>query len=198
MKRALALMSVIGLVLVPSAAAKGPHAVLSFGSEPVEAGRPWDVTLQLMETRGAARPVLMARQDDRLVAARGRVIGSDDFMTRYRIRTELPADGPWRLAVVDRKRRFEFPAVRVGSGEVPQDYVAFPKGSMADRQGGAGPYDAPDPVPASGEPLPPETVDIAADEPAAGDDGGGSAIWILPVAGLVLAGAGAGVWRLRR
>jgi hypothetical protein len=198
MTRILALLMIAGLVLVPSAAAKGPHAVLSSKSEPVEAGRPWDVTLELMETRGRARPTLLARREDRIVAVRGRLVRSDGFVSRYKLQVVFPRDGRWRLTLVDRKRRFAFPAVAVGSDRVPQDYVAFPKGSMAERQGGGGPYDAPENSVGHGEPLPPETVAIADTDTAADSgDGGGIPLWILPVVGLVLAGAGAGVWRLR-
>jgi hypothetical protein len=189
-KRTLVMSAVIALALAPAAAAKGPHAILSSGSEPVEAGQPWEVRLELMETRGASRPTLMARNGDRLIAVRGRLASSDGFMSRYELQVEFPVEGRWRLAVVDRKRRFEFPAVGVGSGRVPQDHVSFPKGSMAERQGGGGPYDAPEQSVGLGEPLPPETVEIAV-----ADDEGGFPFWILPAAGLVLAGAG--VWRLR-
>lgn len=193
MKRTLVLFALIALAVAPAAAAKGPHAILSSGSEAVEAGQPWDVRLELMETpKGAPQPTLMARHGDRLVAVRGRLASSDGFMSRYELVVEFPVEGRWRLAVVDRKRRFEFPAVGVGSGRVPQDHVSFPKGSMAERQGGGGPYDVPEQSVGFGEQLPPETVEIASEE-----NEGGFALWILPLAGLALAGAGAGVWRLR-
>ena len=76
------------------------------------------------------------RHGDRLIAVSGRLASSDGFMSRYELRVEFPVEGRWHLAVVDRRRRFEFPAVGVGSGRVPQDHVSFPKGSMAERQGG--------------------------------------------------------------
>jgi hypothetical protein len=197
MKRTLgslfALFGALVLVLAPAAAAKGPHAILSSGPEGVEAGEPWDVTLELMETKAPGRPTLMARRGDRIVAARGRRVWADGFAARYRLEMVLPAEGRWRLAVVDGKRRFAFPAVAVGSGSPPRDYVAFPNGSLAKREGGGGAYDAPETSVAHGEPLPPEVVSIAATEP---EDGDGFPLWmILPAAGLVLAGAGA--WRLR-
>jgi hypothetical protein len=80
----------------------------------------------------------------------------------------------------------------VGSGQPPQDYVAFPKGSEAARQGAGGVWmEGPEGGPSSrGTPLPPETVSLA--EPP--DDGGGLALWI-PALGLALAGAG--VWSFR-
>jgi hypothetical protein len=185
MKRTLVLFAVIGLAFAPAAVAKGPHAILSSGSDPVEAGTPWEVRLELFETKGGARPTLMARHGDRLIAVRGRLASSDGFMSRYELRVEFPVEGRWRLAVVDRRRRFEFPAVGVGSGRVPEDYVSFPRG-------GVGPTDVPDQSVGFGEQLPPETVEIATEE-----DESGFAFWILPLAGLALAGAGAGVWRLR-
>lgn len=186
MKRTLVLFALIALAVAPAAAAKGPHAILSSGSEAVEAGQPWDVRLELMETpKGAPQPTLMARHGDRLVAVRGRLASSDGFMSRYELVVEFPVEGRWRLAVVDRKRRFEFPAVGVGSGRVPQDHVSFP-------EGGGRRTDVPEQSVGFGEQLPPETVEIASEE-----NEGGFALWILPLAGLALAGAGAGVWRLR-
>jgi hypothetical protein len=88
--------------------------------------------------------------------------------------------------------------VAVGSGQRPLDYVAFPLGSRAHRQGAGGPWIEPD-VPAGGsaEPLEPEVVQIA-DADSGDHDQSGIAFWILPITGLVLAGAGAGAWRLRR
>jgi hypothetical protein len=195
MKRTLASLIALALVLVlaPTAAAKGPHAVLTSGPEAVEAGEPWDVTLELMETKGRRRPTLMARRGDRIVAARGRRVWADGFAARYRLEMVLPVEGRWRLMVVDGKRRFAFPAVAVGSGSPPQDYVAFPNGSRAKREGGGGPWDAPETSVAHGEPLPPEVVSIAKTD---ADGGDGIPFWLfLPAAGLVLAGAG--VWRLR-
>lgn len=188
MKRILALLTVVGLVLAPSALAKGPHAILTSGPEAVEAGEPWDVTLELMETSGVDRPALVARRGDRVVAVRGRRVASEEPMTRYELRVVLPTEGRWRITVVDRKRRFAFPAVGVGSGTVPVDYVAFPKGSRAERQGGGGPWSAPETSVAAGEPLPPEVIEVATD--AADGDSGGIPLWILPLIGVVLAGAG--------
>ncbi len=103
----------------------------------------------------------------------------------------FPTEGRWRLAVVAEKRRFVFPAVGVGSGSAPQDYVAFPKGSAAARQGAGGVWiEGPGDASGSGTPLPPETVSLA--EPS--HDRGGFPIWI-PALGIALAGAG--VWRFR-
>jgi hypothetical protein len=186
-----------GLALAPDASAKGPHAVLSSDAAAVAAGKPWNVTIEMMETKARSRPTLLARRQDRLVATRGKLVASDGLAARYRMRLVLPSDGRWRLTLVDGKRHFRFPSVAVGSGERPPDYVAFPLGSRAHRQGAGGPWIEPD-VPAGGsaEPLEPEVVQIA-DADSGDHDQRGIALWILPIAGLVLVGAGAGAWRLR-
>ena len=106
----------------------------------------------------------------------------------------FPSEGRWRLALVAEKRRFAFPAIGVGSGEAPQDYVAFPKGSAAARQGAGGVWtEGPEAEPSSrGTPLPPDTFSVA--EPPDDGGGGGVALWI-PALGIALAGAG--VWSFR-
>jgi len=201
MKRTLAIFLFAGLVLAPAASAKGPHAVLSSEAAAVEAGKPWNVTIELMETRKPGRPTLLARRADRVVATRGKVVGGDGFATEYRMQVVLPTDGSWKLTLVEGKRHFRFPSVDVGSGDRPIDYVAFPIGSRAQREGAGGAWIEPD-VPAGGssEPLEPEVVQIASSGSGGGDDDEESGIpfWILPAAGLALAGAGAGAWRFRR
>jgi hypothetical protein len=200
MKRILVVFLFAGLALVPNASAKGPHAVLSSDADAVAAGKPWNVTIQMMETRKArGRPVLVARHQNRLVATRGKLVGRGGVSTRYRMGVVLPIDGRWKLTLVDGKRRFRFPSVAVGSSERPIDYVAFPLGSQAHRQGAGGPWIEPD-VPAGGsaEPLQPEVVQIADTDSGGDDDESGFPFWILPVAGLVVAGAGARAWTLRR
>jgi hypothetical protein len=198
MKRMVVVLVFAGLALAPAANAKGPHAVLSSDAAAVAAGKPWKVTIEMMETKALGRPALLARRQDRLIATRGKLVASDAVVARYRLRVVLPSDGRWRLTLVDGKRHFRFPSVAVGSGERPLDYVAFPLGSRAYRQGGGGQWIEPD-VPAGGsaEPLEPEVVQIA-DADSGDEDRSGIPIWILPVAGLVVAGAGAGAWRLRR
>jgi hypothetical protein len=198
MKRMVVVLVFAGLALAPAANAKGPHAVLSSDAAAVAAGKPWKVTIEMMETKALGRPALLARRQDRLIATRGKLVASDAVVARYRMRVVLPSDGRWRLTLVDGKRHFRFPSVAVGSGERPLDYVAFPLGSRAYRQGGGGQWIEPD-VPAGGsaEPLEPEVVQIA-DADSGDEDRSGIPIWILPVAGLVVAGAGAGAWRLRR
>jgi hypothetical protein len=83
----------------------------------------------------------------------------------------------------------------VGSGEAPQDYVAFPKGSAAARQGAGGVWaQGPDPdAGGRGTPLPPETISLA-EQPD--EDSGGLPLWI-PAVGLALAGAGVFMGRRR-
>jgi hypothetical protein len=198
MKCTVAVLLFAGLALAPGASAKGPHAVLSSDAPALAAGKPWDVAIEMMETKARGRPTLVARREDRLVATRGKLVASDGVAARYRMRVVLPSDGRWRLTLADGKRHFRFPSVAVGSGERPLDYVAFPLGSRAHRQGGGGPWIEPD-VPAGGsaEPLEPEVVQIA-DADSGDHDQGGIPFWILPIAGFVLAGAGAGAWRLRR
>lgn len=198
MKLIVVVLLFAGLALAPDASAKGPHAVLSSDAAAVAAGKPWNVTIEMMETRARRPPTLLARRQDRLIATRGRLVASDGVTTRYRMRVVLPSDGRWRVTLVDGKRHFKFPSVAVGSGQRPLDYVAFPLGSRAHRQGGGGTWIEPD-VPAGGsaEPLEPEVVQIA-DADSGDDDQSGIPFWMLPVAGLVVAGAGAGAWRLRR
>jgi hypothetical protein len=198
MKRIVVVLLFAGLVLAPDASAKGPHAVLSSDAAAVAAGKPWKVTVEMLETKARGQPTLLARRQDQLVATPGKLVASDGFAARYRMRVVLPSDGRWRLTLVDGKRHFRFPSVAVGSGERPLDYVAFPLGSRAHRQGGGGQWIEPDvPVGGSAEPLEPEVVQIA-DADSGDDDESGIRFWILSVAGLMVAGAGAGAWRLHR
>jgi hypothetical protein len=115
----------------------------------------------------------------------------------FKVTTVFPVDGRWQLTLVAGNRRMRFPAVNVGSGEVPQDYVAFPIGSEAARQGGGGVYMEQEPV-GTGQPDPrPPEVFMVADEDSAGDAGSGIGLWLLPVVGVVLAGAGFATVRRR-
>jgi hypothetical protein len=192
MTRKLAVLLVAGLVVAPAASAKGPHAVLTSGPEAVEAGEPWVATVELNEFRHKPHPQAVATRGDRRVPGRLRPVpASMPGAAGFELRMVLPAEGRWRLAVVAGKRRFAFPALRVGSGEVPPDYVAFPKGSAAARQGAGGAWTPGPEGDASGRrtQLPPETVVLA--EPPR-DGGGGIPIWV-PALGLALAGAGVGL-----
>jgi hypothetical protein len=192
MARNLVALLVAGLVFAPAAGAKGPHAALTPGPEAVEAGRPWVANVEFNEFPGQPHPVVFAIQGERRVTAKLRrvpasIVGANGF----RLRMVFPTEGRWRLGVVAEKRRFAFPAISVGSGNPPRDYVAFPKGSEAARQGAGGAWSAGPEADAFGRgtPLPPETVSLA--EPP-DDGGGGIPIWI-PALGLALAGAGVGL-----
>lgn len=198
MTRTLVVLLAVGLVLAPAAVAKGPHAILTSGPDAVEPGRPWVASVELNEFRTAPRPVLIARRGDRTVSAGvDRAAASMAGARAFKVTTVFPVDGRWQLTLVAGNRRMRFPAVNVGSGEVPQDYVAFPIGSEAARQGGGGVYMEQEPV-GTGQPDPrPPEVFMVADEDSAGDGGSGIGLWLLPVVGVVLAGAGFATVRRR-
>lgn len=193
MTRKLVVLLVAGLVVAPAASAKGPHAVLTSGPEAVEAGRPWVATVELNEFPRQPHPVVVATRGDRRVTGQlRRTPASMSGAAAFRLRMVFPTDGRWRLAVIAEKRHFAFPALGVGSGAAPQDYVAFPRGSAAARQGAGGVWSqGPEAEPSGrGTPLPPETVSLA--EPP--NESGGLPLWI-PALGIALAGAG--VWGFR-
>ena len=192
MTRKLVVLLVAGLVLAPAASAKGPHAVLTSGPEGLEAGRPWEATIEFNEFRRRPHPAVVATRGDRRVRGQlRRVPSSMPGATGFKLTMVFPSDGRWRLTVLTEKRRFAFPALVVGSGSAPQDYVSFPKGSAAARQGAGGVWiEGPGDAGGNGTPLPPETVSLA--EPS--DERGGFPLWI-PALGIALAGAG--VWRFR-
>jgi hypothetical protein len=203
MGRILGLLVVAGLVLAPAASAKGPHAVLYGGSQAVEPGKTWVANVVLNELPGDVpgdpKPLLVARRGHRMIVARPRSRArATEYELRMGFRMVFPTAGRWRLELTERKRRFVFPAVRVGSGREVLDWIAFPKGSEADRAGGGGQMIDSSPEPAGSgraEPLEPRTVSYADD---AGDtEEGGIPLW-LPLAGLVLLGAGAATLRGRR
>lgn len=189
MAHKLVVLLVAGLVIAPAASAKGPHAVLTSGPEAVEAGRAWVATVEFNEFQRPPRPDAVATQGNRRVAGQlRRVQATMPTAAGFRLNVVFPTEGRWRLALIAGKRRFAFPAIAVGSGDAPQDYVAFPQGSAAARQGAGGVWtEGPDAYAnGRGTPLPPETVSIA--EPP-DDDNGGLPLWI-PAVGLALAGAG--------
>jgi hypothetical protein len=198
MTRTLVVLLAVGLVLAPAAVAKGPHAILTSGPDAVEPGKPWVATVELNEFRSAPRPVLIARRGDRTVRAGvERATASMAGARAFKVTTVFPSDGRWKVTLVAGNRRMRFPAVNVGSGEVPQDYVAFPIGSEAARQGAGGVYMEPEPV-GTGQPDPrPPEVYVVADEDSAEDGGSGIGLWLLPVVGVVLAGAGFATIRRR-
>ena len=177
------------LAVAPSAAAKGPHAVVEPGPGGIAPGERWLATLTLNEfsahALARARPRMVLRSDsDRFVTRPSgeQVLGKG----RYELSVVFPRAGRWSYTVIDGPRRFRFPAafIRRGAERDTTAYVAFPEGSPAERQGAGGPY-MEEAAPAGGEPLPPEVVMPAAD---AGDSGG--LAWWIPAAGLALAGAG--------
>jgi hypothetical protein len=179
MTRALLALLAAGLVFVSSAHAKGPHAVLTPGPGALEAGRPWEATLELLEASERKVPMaLVARQGGTEVVASLRRVASDfSDVRRYEVELTFPSNGRWVL-IATGDGRFEFGALVVGSGRRPAESVAF-----------AGvPYREPEPLP------PEEFTAAAADEP---QEGGGVPVWILPLAGVVLVGAGLLRIRLR-
>jgi hypothetical protein len=202
MKRILVVPLVVGLVLAPAAVAKGPHAVLTSGPEAVEAGRPWESTIELNEFADTPRPSLIAMSAQGHVDANVRPVpASMADALGYKMTMVFPAAGRWKLMLIAGSHRFRFPSIDVGGGAAPQDYVAFPVGSEAARQGGGGVYMEPEPVDTDRNGVrPPEVFNIAAEAESGDDaDGGGVATWwLLPLGGVVLAGAGIATLRARR
>jgi hypothetical protein len=201
MTRILVVLLVTGLLLAPAAVAKGPHAILTSGPEAVEAGVPWESTIELNEFADTPRPSLIAMRGDGHVDAKVRKVpASMAGALGFKMTMVFPSEGRWKLLLVAGSHRFPFPPVAVGGGQAPQDYVSFPIGSEAARQGGGGVYMAPEPVNTSGgSSLPPEVFSIAEDAESGDGDGGTIAMWwLLPVAGVVLAGAGIATLRTRR
>jgi hypothetical protein len=192
-----------GLALAPSAAAKGPHAMVASGPGGIEPGEPWLTTLTLIEFGGrevaAARPVVILRSGSDRFTVRPRRLGAHvpsrpEVLpeARYRLRVVFPRAGRWSYTVRDgtkERRRFRFPAATVGENaeRVRTGFVAFPEGSPEEAQGAGGAIlgDAVAATGGRGDSLPPEVVLPA----TGGSDGGGLPLWI-PAAGLALAGAG--------
>ena len=198
MKRILVVLVVAGLVLAPAAVAKGPHAILTSGPQPIEAGVPWEATIELNEFADAPEPSLVGIRTNGHVDAKARKVpASMRGALGFKMTMVFPNEGRWRLMLIAGKRRFNFPAVAVGSGQAPQDYVSFPVGSEAARQGGGGVYMEPEPVDANGAGvLPPEVFNIAEDAESDEEDGLAT-WWLFPLVGVVLAGAGVAL-RARR
>jgi hypothetical protein len=178
------------LALAPSAAAKGPHAIVEPGPGGLAPGERWITTLTLVEfgsrELASARPRMVLSSDsDRFVVrpSAEQVLGKG----RYELSVVFPRAGRWFYSVIDGRRRFEFPPVAIG-GNAERDrtaFVSFPEGSPAERQGAGGPIFGDTGPAAGGESLPPEVVMPAARE----GGGGGLPLWI-PAAGLALAGVG--------
>jgi MYXO-CTERM domain-containing protein len=203
MRRSFVVLLLTGLVAAPTAAAKGPHAVLSPGTEPIEPGRAWTASVTFVEFRSgyarSARPAVVARNGGTQVSAPLRSAGAGQSGHEYRLRLVLPQAGRWRITVVDgtrADRRFVFPALQVGGPDArpTSEFVAFPEGSRAERAGAGGAYFAPSEPAGSGRatPLPPKVISFAEPNPDAG-----TPFWI-PAAGLALAGLGLIAVRRRR
>jgi MYXO-CTERM domain-containing protein len=203
MRRALVALLLGGLALAPAAAAKGPHAILAPGTEPIEPRQAWLASVTFVEFGAGharrARAEVVALGGTERMSAPLRSTGAGEFGQEYRMRLVFPRAGRWRITVLDgtrADRRFVFPALRVGgpNARPPTDLVAFPKGSRAEREGAGGTYGAPPEPAESGRntPLPPKVISFA--EPDSGD---GTSLWI-PAAGLALAGLGLIAVRRRR
>jgi MYXO-CTERM domain-containing protein len=192
-----------GLALAPAAAAKGPHAILAPGTEPIEPGQAWVASVTFVEFGAGharrARPEVVALRGTEGLSAPLRRTGADEFGQEYRLRLVFPRAGRWRITVADgtrADRRFVFPALHVGgpNARPTSDFVAFPKGSRAEREGAGGTYGAPPEPAGSGRttPLPPKVISFAES-----DSDHGTSLWI-PAAGLALAGLGLIAVRRRR
>jgi hypothetical protein len=187
MKRTVLVFLLGALACAPAAAAKGPHAILTTPRETVEAGKPWQVTVELNEFRHPPMPAMIGRRGDRTVGARvEKTPAGMPGAAGFRFTMVFPADGHWKLRMFAGKRRFTFPAVEVGGPAMPQDYVAFPLGSEAARAGAGGIYTT-DEAPAA--PAVPASAPPRGDSDG-GDSDGGMDAWILPLLGVALAGAG--------
>jgi hypothetical protein len=192
MTRILVVLLALGLALAPAAVAKGPHAILTSGPEAVKAGTPWEATVELNEFRAAPTPLLIAiRADGHVDAKLRKAPAGMPGALGFKATMVFPTEGRWKLMLIAGERRFRFPALDVGSGAAPQDYVSFPVGSAAARDGAGGVYMEPEPVDTGGADgvLPPEVLNIAEDAEPAGDDGF-AMWWLFPAMGVVLAGAG--------
>jgi MYXO-CTERM domain-containing protein len=203
MRRALAILLLAGLVVAPTAAAKGPHVVLVPGTEPIVPGRVWVGSVTFVEFGPGharrARPAVVARKGDAIVSAPLRSARTGQFGQEYRVRLMFPRAGRWRITVVDgtpADRRFVFPSLAVGgpNARPASDFVAFPKGSRAERAGAGGTYGATSEPAGSGRgtPLPPKVISFAEPNPDSG-----TPFWI-PLAGVALIGLGLIAVRRRR
>lgn len=190
MRRSLVVLLLAALVAAPTATAKGPHAVLSPGTEPIEPGRAWIANVTLLEFgsgHARPRPAAVARNGGTQVSAPLQSAGAAQFGREYRLRLVFPRAGRWKITVVDgtrADRRFVFPALQVGGANArpTSEFVAFPQGSRAEREGAGGRQ----------TPLPPKVISFAEPNPDAG-----TPFWI-PAAGLALAGLGLIAVRRRR
>ena len=192
MKRALFVLLLAGLVFAPAAVAKGPHAILTTPRETVEAGKPWVVTVELNEFRHPPMPAMIARDRSRTIGAEvKKVPASMDGAAGFKFTMVFPHEGPWKLQLFAGKRRFAFPAIQVGGAAMPQDYVAFPLGSEAAREGAGGVYIT--------DEAPVAPAEAGGQTPISdqGQKEGSDPFWILLLLGVLLAGAGVAAVTLR-
>jgi hypothetical protein len=192
MKRTVLVFLLGALACAPAAAAKGPHAILTTPRETVEPGKPWQVTVELNEFRHAPMPAMIGRRGDRTVGARvDKTPASMPGAAGFRLTMVFPTDGSWKLRMFAGKRRFAFPAIQVGSPAMPQDYVAFPLGSEAAREGAGGIYTTDE------APAVPAVPAAPASAPPRRESDGGTDAWVVALLGVVVAGAGVGAVRRR-
>jgi len=102
-----------------------------------------------------------------------KVAASIDGALGFKTTMVFPTAGRWKLWLIAGRHRFNLPTLSVGTGEAPKDWVAFPVGSYAARQGGGG-------------------------ELVTGSGAGTTSWWLFPLAGVVIAGAGVATIRARR
>lgn len=187
MKRSLLVLLLGSLIFAPAAFAKGPHAILTTPRETVVPGLPWKVTVELNEFRRPPVPAMIGRRGGRTVGAEvEKTPASMPGAAGFRFTMVFPREGRWKLVMFAGKRRFVFPAVHVGGAGMPQNYVAFPIGSEAARAGAGGVWTTDE------APVAPTVAPRASPEPVrtSPQPDGGIGAWVLPLLGVVLAGAG--------
>jgi hypothetical protein len=172
--------------------------VFTSGPEPVLPGVPWEATVELNEFRDPPAPLLMAVTDGGHVDAQvRRAAASIDGAVAFKTTMVFPRAGRWKLMLVAGRRRLVLPALSVGSAAAPKDYVAFPVGSEAARQGAGGELVTGEQRVGAdgGDALPPEVLTAAGADPEG--DGAGFPVWLLPILGVVMAGVGAAAFTRR-
>ena len=188
MKRWLLVLLVAGLVFAPAAFAKGPHAILTTPRETVEPGKPWQFTVELNEFRHPPVPAMIGTDRSRTVGAEvEKVPASITGAAGFRFTMVFPREGRWQLQLFAGKRRFAFPSIQVGGAAMPQDYVAFPIGSQMEGVGGD--------LAGRGQTPKSDRSQEKGSDPSRKE--GGIGAWVLPLLGVVLAGAGVAAVRRR-
>jgi hypothetical protein len=148
--------------------------------------------VELNEFRHAPVPAMIGRRGDRTVGARvEKTPAGMPGAAGFRFTMVFPADGRWKLQMFAGKRQFTFPGVQVGAAAMPQDYVAFPIGSEAARDGAGGIYTTDE------APVAPSVPASAPPKRESAGDGGGNTWVLLPLVGVVVAGVGVAAVRRR-